>query len=579
MRFVLFVFVFLFLGLVKAQNVIYDYEKFPSYDSVVTHFFTTDNFVSFQHKYEFSFQKKTQGWFIVTKSKSNPLDVDTVALWLSDTNAFVLQHGKVNFGEYHSKIYIKNTIASFLKFPFWGYEGYISDNLNYYKNKALLLPDDLHKMALLYVSQAALLIDSNKELNTDTAILKQLETSYVNCLVVLRKLREKYPDFCLPDLSVDEMVAYRRLDFAFLYEAINQKELADRIFTTTQLPHFIKQYWHLYLREANQNAIIMANSKQEAYPLLWLQKNGFREDVSIVYLGLLSERWYREELLKGKSALCTFNNFETLPDITLTYNSEAQQANVFTQILKTRPDSALFWQDKGVKAFKIKAQKVILTSGQKGGMIAFNYNRSLSKAQLFYYLIVTQNMGNKQLLFTSPHLQNSFGLSNKYIRRNNLLHELNWLPTNSKGLLSTYDDAPFAKNKMLNFKFSDFNCGPNNWVMNQITAYNVAYLSDALKHKTVKFSTAAAKKIYQNIVNDPPEAHFNLFYLVHLCNKSKVNTNALSDFLVNDLKSQALKKIQYKAGINILANRIITLLSPEQDGYLLNLMTKQFPID
>jgi hypothetical protein len=289
---------------------------YPKYKEVIVKFLDTYSISDIQYPDQFFLVKKPDGWHAMIVNILEEKDLKDEIFWSRNDKKYFDVNFPKNDAEFQIDEY-KNIIDDWQNnyftaiSPFWAYVGWDKDVIDEYGDKTNLSDTLLNALARAYCSYSSNLLNNNTGFSSENIRFNlpkgqnsmtsgQLET-YRNYhhkgIETYKRLVIKNPEFETFVANAYNVYSNEILNayLTLLYhqnreEAI--KELSDSLYDS-----FFIDMGKKYLASCDSNAILFTYGDSDTYPLLYLQENeGFREDVSVINIGLLASGRYISHL-------------------------------------------------------------------------------------------------------------------------------------------------------------------------------------------------------------------------------------------------------------------------------------------
>jgi hypothetical protein len=325
-RFFLALLLFVFSHSVFSQTgLIKLISGFPSYDAVVTQFYTTYGPEAGQApSVLMNFARKPEGWFIITSTIEDQENKTSHPFWTHSTGylsltplyAVIKNEQKVEFPPYQSEEYTRSAynLRMFKLHTFYGYNGWADDIIAHLQpDQKLLNDDDLYSLGRAHSARASSFVHHNAGATNlpmftfnpkGNSINNEQLTDYYRenlaareCFKLLAirnpvfydivgKIQTKYAN--------EVMQAYLDL-YIFQNEELAKKQLIPGIY-----PPEILANARNYLNNLPQGAIFISFGDNDTYPLWYVQiMENLRTDVCVINYSLLGLPQYVNSLRRG----------------------------------------------------------------------------------------------------------------------------------------------------------------------------------------------------------------------------------------------------------------------------------------
>ena len=133
---------------------------------------------------------------------------------------------------------------------------------------------------------------------------------FIEDIRVNELLKNEFPDY--QPLIIDDLnlkIGHDYMHFYLMALTIGEAPLANRYLKNAYYNEAWVQYARNILNSCEQNAILFTSGDTDTYPLLYAQeKNGIREDVTIINTSLLNTTWYWDMIRKENQAKSSFDS-------------------------------------------------------------------------------------------------------------------------------------------------------------------------------------------------------------------------------------------------------------------------------
>ena len=290
--------------------------EYPDYDVIVEQFFK--NYSVNDLSAQVNLHKKPDGWHIVlidyTKGKKDI--VKDELFWSSKNNTFQ----NLSFETTTNKTQNNTQIEQFKNSwdrrlykisPYYGYIGWDKDVIDVYKNAQNLSDTTLYGLGRAYSSYSSNLLNNNTGFADSAKMFKIPDGK--NCLsekqlteyrFYRHKAIEKFEELNKQNPEFETIVGKITIKTANEYltsyldlhvyqnKLEAQKELKSEIY-----PRLLISTAKNYLNSCASNTILFTNGDNDTYPLIYVQAQlGFRTDITVVNISLLSTQRYAEHL-------------------------------------------------------------------------------------------------------------------------------------------------------------------------------------------------------------------------------------------------------------------------------------------
>ena len=285
---------------------------YPSYRDIIVKFLNEYSISEIEYPNQFSLAKKPDGWHAIIVDVVAEETIQDDLYWARKLKRFMEVHFPPAIKTaldpgYKSMIedWRNNHFSGIL--PYWGYAGWDKDIIDEYGNKKNLSDTLLNALARAYTSYARNLLSPGNELalkeirfdlpdgqnalsEEQLAMFREYEHKGLDTYYRLWELNPDFETFVADIYTVysnEVMNSYLTIGFYQNHDEA-QAELKDDLYDP-----FIIDMAKRFLASCDQNAILLTNGDTDTYPLHYVQeKEGFRQDVSVVNVSLLSDGRY-----------------------------------------------------------------------------------------------------------------------------------------------------------------------------------------------------------------------------------------------------------------------------------------------
>ena len=314
---------FLFITLISNGQNKTDFliiNDFPGYETIVEHVLkfhyleshNEDNF------YQYRFARKPQGWYVIPEfySSSGIVKHDAIEIWIRDSGFIIppsSDSAEISSPDQHAIILSNTNRYNFIVHPFYGYVGWDTDVISFFRKiKSNLLSDhELYGLSRAYINYASnifwahsryadsYLVKSTTAKRSDRR--KYMRMSY-KAIARLKDLHERNPDYnTLVGLS-DVKLTNQIMAQWYELKLFGHDKKASRFIKKTD-PNY-EDFWakssQYILNNLQENAILFTNGDNDTYPHLWNQiSQNIRNDVLIINSSLLNDPLYYSLIING----------------------------------------------------------------------------------------------------------------------------------------------------------------------------------------------------------------------------------------------------------------------------------------
>ncbi|PKB45072.1 hypothetical protein AX016_3309 [Cellulophaga sp. RHA19] len=289
--------------------------KFPSFDDVVTTFFTSYDLRKEQGTDEIRFVKKQEGYYIQEYNYDTNDYKKTTLFWSASNNTYQelnFPKGKAlnaEYANYHLTYYYKER---FNVLPYYGYVGWAKDVIAFLEHKKDLTELEYYALGRAYSASASHLLNNSYEFGDTKEQFKFLESgknqftkeqlkTYIN---YEEKAIENYTILCQknPDYPTVVGTICNKLDNEYVDAYLNLSIYQNQVEALAFLPDglytdFVMDYAKNYLNSLEPNAILFTTGDNDTFPFMYAQaKLKHRQDVAIVNTSLLNQNSYVNHL-------------------------------------------------------------------------------------------------------------------------------------------------------------------------------------------------------------------------------------------------------------------------------------------
>ncbi|MCB8994566.1 MAG: hypothetical protein H6538_03050 [Bacteroidales bacterium] len=293
---------------------------YPTYKEAVSLFLSKYSIRDIVYPNQFRFAKKPDGWHAIIFNLQNEDNIKDELFWKRKN----VEYQSVNFPKTDDEMldFIPDDISDdwannyFTGIsPYWGYPGWDKDVIDEYSNKPALSDTLLNALARAYCSFASNLLNNNTGFSLKSlrfkipdgqnslspeqlASYREYEHKGIETYYKLWKTNPEFETFVADAYSIYSNEILNSY-LTILYHQNREearKELKDGLYD----PFFIRMAKNI-LASCDSNAILFVNGDSDTFPLLYVQeKERYRDDVTVINIGLLSTGRYITHLLDGK---------------------------------------------------------------------------------------------------------------------------------------------------------------------------------------------------------------------------------------------------------------------------------------
>lgn len=292
----------------KKQPSLKDLSAFPAYDSVVHTALKSYNLEGETGKSFYLFARKPDGWYIVEQNIADGrIQTRDFLFWSASSKTFEPVRELPKFtqeAEWLSNYYLQQYyVESFETYPYFGYVGYIDDNLKLLeKNKSSLSDSLLYALGKCYTTRAnEFIIGQYGHADTNLLFFKDKGYHTLNdeqtqiflewekkSIAVFTEILEKNPEFAT---TVGTIQTKRDNEIVFAYYCLRMfgrdaeaKEILQDGLYNPVLLDIAKNG----LRSCDSLSFYFFNADTDFFTALYAQeKFGVRNDVKILHAGML----------------------------------------------------------------------------------------------------------------------------------------------------------------------------------------------------------------------------------------------------------------------------------------------------
>ncbi|HYF33321.1 MAG TPA: hypothetical protein VD993_19485 [Chitinophagaceae bacterium] len=410
----------LLLALLPARG-----QQSPKLQEIVERFYSNYE-IPFDNYQRAVFAKKLNKWYVSTANwVDSRLVIDKTYLFYDEGYRKLPlnpQYGtdSVEFSRYFDEWLVYH----YGLHPYYGYEGWYKDVINFYRAKNKLTDDELYSLARAYSGYAiSLLVDQQQDaikaemyqchfttncLNEEQIRkYRQIEGEAIKAYKLLASRNPKY-ETRVGSIAVkhanEYMVEFHSL-LTFAENHSRTMQLPDNIY-----PDSLIQKSTEYLNDCPQDAILVTSGDNDFYPLLYLQhKKKLRTDVHVVNYNLLGldAFVYRatQPQFQAKGIQLSFDTVhyrKTTNDIVILEDSTGSMD------LQRALDSIKYGKADERWNLKVLHAKEFVLGTQKGPLRLQFKKPYLFKTDVIL-LDAVQQLGNRKLCFTYDQDIDGFG--------------------------------------------------------------------------------------------------------------------------------------------------------------------------
>ena len=307
--------------------------KFPSFDDVVTTFFTSYDLRKEQGTDDIRFVKKQEGYYIQEYNYDTNDYKKTVLFWSASKNTYQelnFPKGKGLNAEYANYHLTYHNKERFNVLPYYGYVGWTKDVIAFLEQKSDLKDIEYYALGRAYSASAGHLLNASYEFSDPKEQFKFLESgknqfteeqlkTYIN---YEEKAIENYTILCQknPDYPTVVGTICNKLDNEYVSTYLNLSIYQNEAEALAFLPDglytdFVTDYAKNYLNSIEPNGILFTTGDNDTFPLLYAQASlKYRQDVAIINTSLLNQNSYVNHLRDDMVLASTPIKFTLKPD-------------------------------------------------------------------------------------------------------------------------------------------------------------------------------------------------------------------------------------------------------------------------
>ncbi|SFW39399.1 hypothetical protein [Cellulophaga fucicola] len=289
--------------------------KFPSFDDVVTTFFTSYDLRKEQGTDDIRFVKKQEGYYIQEYNYDTNDYKKTVLFWSASKNTYQelnFPKGKGLNAEYANYHLTYHNKERFNVLPYYGYVGWTKDVIAFLEQKSNLKDIEYYALGRAYSASASHLLNNSYEFGDPKDQFNFLESgknqftkeqlkTYIN---YEEKAIENYNILCQKNPDYPTVVGNicNKLDNEYVSTYLNLSIYQNQAEALAFLPEdlytdFVMDYAKNYLNSLEPNAILFTTGDNDTFPFMYAQaKLKHRQDVAIVNTSLLNQNSYVNHL-------------------------------------------------------------------------------------------------------------------------------------------------------------------------------------------------------------------------------------------------------------------------------------------
>ncbi|MCH2043408.1 MAG: hypothetical protein MK212_04655 [Saprospiraceae bacterium] len=424
------------------------YQAFPKYDKVVETYFRNYPDQVGVNNYEFKFEKREKGWFVVNFDKKDATQlISSTLFWSAEEKQYLgLTGDSSQILDPKALLFHQQTPQKryYNQCPLCGYEKSNLDLIELLGKKKKLSNQDLECLARAYSREATRMLvprqsgqrfdqfDSTLTKGSyDEKYLKTYKKMVNNALKTYQRLREQYIHYKTSVGSIQ--IKYPNEHVAHYYEAmiIGEEEMAaeflqDNLYNTATL-----EIAKNYLRSCQPNAILFTVGDNDTYPLLYVQeKQNFRKDVTIINSSLANLGRYinyittTDKNIKRGFSIETYR-LDNNDYLIVKQNKKPIYFHMYVKDLQKNPERYIVKEyttaEKTVHA--IPTHTINITRDVKPIDIHIT-NKILLKSDLFVLDIINSNFPDRPIHFTLGYPRNKLWDLGSYLRTEGYTYRL-----------------------------------------------------------------------------------------------------------------------------------------------------------
>lgn len=425
--------------IVLAQEV-----KYPSYETVVAHFFKSYHFTG-EGDQILRFEKKPSGWFVRKIDHEQHFQAPQL-FWDKDllryqSLDFPAQQSEMSLSMIQMAPYLHNEFEKrcYRLFPFYGYEGWDSDFIEAYKHKTKLGDTLLQALARAYSLHSSNMLHNNSGLSDpkyrlslpsgkNSLTTEQLKTyrkyrhQAIDCYKKLYRLNPHYETLignAHTHMSNEHMVGFLELRI-YQNEKEAYKELEKGLYSD-----FMISTAKNFLNSCDSNAILFTGGDTDTYPLLYVQAQyGYRADVSVVNLGLLNTDRYinsfREKIGRSEPLPLSFSRTQAASEhlyfIHLQEHEGAASVSSLIEYVSKEYNAV-----KGFYSFPNNRFELYRGRDTLSWTVEKPY---LTKSELVLLDIINNNDWDRPICFSASMARSNYLYLHQYLQHRGLVYQL-----------------------------------------------------------------------------------------------------------------------------------------------------------
>jgi hypothetical protein len=444
--FLLTSFYFCLIGI--AQNNV---SKFPRYETVIGHFFTTYKINNIYTSDQITFEKRRDGWhFIITDEYNDGnTSITDQLLWSREKKAFQkLSLKKLEVKNENESILNEFLIDSkkddFNISPYFGYDAWQEDVISEFENTKNLSDTNLYALGRAYGSYASNLLDYNfasfgfkhnfklaegKNAMSETQLKKYRKYRHL-AIETFDLLHKNNPNFStiVGNIQTKKSNEYLRgfLELRiYQNEAEAEKEIIPDLYDSFQIAAAKN-----YLNSCDSNAILFTGGDNDTYPLLYVQAQyGIRTDIQVVNTSLLYTSSYvnslREKILEAAPIIFSLQQEEIRAELRqfIIIENDTYKGMVLKDLINFIKDNRNLKDYAGKKYYYIPSKVFKLIKKKK--VLEWDYKEKyIVRNHLMMLDIIATNNWKRPIYFaTAIGPENYLGLS-EYLQLEGLAFQL-----------------------------------------------------------------------------------------------------------------------------------------------------------